>query len=311
MNRSKKPAEPAEPDGRASSRLGLAASALMTLLLLPGLPADADDLPHAALPLEQVLAASGPSPLRFTLADGQTVVGRVVKIDTETITLRKPTGGIRALAIADLRSIDIKRADGALERGQIALLADGRYGWNGTAPAAGDERSLAVATDSSPAEGPEAGGPLIKLTAERRKGDKEDGAMAAAPAVQPEDVALVQPPATDALPAPVRLQVTAGEVSETEKFMYFRLRLSEPARQPLAIIYTMINGTATAAQDFTHRQGVVVFDPGETAVTLAAPIINDDVKEGNETFHLFITADPASVTISKRNVLATILDDDS
>lgn len=307
MNRSKKTSEP-EPDGRTSSRVGLVASALMTLLLLPGMTADADDLPDTAQPLEQVLAASEAAPLRFTLSDGQAVVGRVVKFDAETITLRKPTGGIRALTIADLQSIDIKGADGTLARGLIVQLNDGRYGWNGTVPAAGDERSLAAV---APSEGPEAGGPLIKLTAERRNVDKEDGAMAAAPAVQPEDVALAQPPATDALPAPVRLQVTAGEVSETEKFMYFRLRLSEPARQPLAIIYTMINGTATAAQDFIHRQGVVVFDPGETAVTLAAPIINDDAKEGNETFHLFITADPASVTIGKRKVLATILDDDS
>lgn len=310
MTRPKKSAEP-EPDGRASSRVGLAASALMTLLLLPGLPAHADDPPRAGQPLEQVLAASGPAPLRFTLLDGQTVIGRVVKIDADTITLRKPTGGVRALTIADLRSIDIKGADGALARGQITLLADGRYGWNGTAPAAGRERSLAAATSS---EGPEAGGPLIKLTAERRNGDKESAAMAA-PAAPPEEVALTQPLATETGPgglsAPVRLQVTAGEVRESEKFLYFRLRLSEPAQQPLAIIYTMINGTATAAQDFTHRQGVVVFDPGETDVTLAAPIINDDAKEGNETFHLFVTADPASVTIGKRMVLATILDDDS
>ena len=48
----------------------------------------------------------------------------------------------------------------------------------------------------------------------------------------------------------------------------------------------MIDGTAVAPGDYTHRQGVVTFEPGERQALVATTIVNDEAVEGAESFRV-------------------------
>lgn len=60
--------------------------------------------------------------------------------------------------------------------------------------------------------------------------------------------------------------------------------------------YATADGTATAGQDFTATNGTLSFAPGEASKTIAIPIINDNIFEGNETFN-FILSNPSGAGI--------------
>jgi hypothetical protein len=268
--------------------------------------------------LQEVLASQSVGPARLTLVDGSLAVGRVVKIDDDALTIRRPSGGLRVISLGHISELKIKTSSGDLIPGKITRLADGGLGW---ASLKAMEADAAVAS-----RGPDRldkGGPLVKLDLDHSRPsnlERDRSAEAKAgpeiAALEPQDsvapvVAGLGELGSEATQLPLKLEISVEGASENDKLIYFRLTLSEPAPRSILVIYTMINGSAIAPDDYTHRQGTIVFQPGEKEALIATTIKNDDLSEGPESFQLFVSADPQTVVIDNRLVTATIEDDDS
>lgn len=276
--------------------------------------------------LEHVLKANDKTLPRFYMQDGQSIIGRFIGARDGTITIRRPSGGLRSIPIADIEQLEIMGDDGTPILGRLVALDDGTIGWDVGNLFARDTPDIAPAAAEPPVE---SGGPLIKIAPEAAGGlqprttnvlevdDDDSGkALVREAAVKKGGRLTTSNPSfgndgSRALSSSIRMSMAADEVSETDEVMYFRLALSEPAQQPVAIIYSILDGSATADADYKHRQGVLVFSPGEQEKALAIDIIDDDDIEESETFKLFVTGDPNTVTIDTRTVEAKIQDNDS
>lgn len=257
--------------------------------------------------LEEAVQASGSKSVRFVMTDGRTVVGRIIKIESDALLIRRPSAGLLTLPLTDIAGVKIKSADGAFLLGRVAQMNDGGIGWiaeqeTAVKPEVAGAR-IGVPTDT--------GGPLVRLDADaapepagREALDSETDMAALVPE---SDETPGENPFVDEA---IRLEVTTSGASEIDELISFELTLSEPAPQPILIIYTMIDDTAKAPGDYSHGQGVVIFEPGETEATVTTSIIDDTAVEGPEDFQFFVTGDPASVTIEQRKIAATIEDDD-
>jgi hypothetical protein len=148
----------------------------------------------------------------------------------------------------------------------------------------------------------ETGGPLIRLPSE----EAGDGSI--------QDLVMVRPTGRDdgagGTTATPDLTVTAESAREGDKALYFHLELSAPPAHSLVILYTVLAGSASAAEDFKHRQGVMVFEPGQQRVALAVELIDDETTEEAETLSLFLSGDPNIGAIAERTLVASLEDDD-
>ncbi|HEX8203359.1 MAG TPA: Calx-beta domain-containing protein, partial [Isosphaeraceae bacterium] len=81
----------------------------------------------------------------------------------------------------------------------------------------------------------------------------------------------------------------------------------------LTVPFTTAAGTATAGTDFVLSSGVLVFGPGQTSRTFAAPIRDDLLIEGDETVRLVLNAplELGSPGGAGSTAVLTIVDDDS
>ena len=66
----------------------------------------------------------------------------------------------------------------------------------------------------------------------------------------------------------------------------FAVSLSRAASGPVTVDYVTLDGTATADEDYTRTRGTLTFAPGETQKTVAVPILDDAIDEGEEIFTL-------------------------
>lgn len=300
---------------------------LVLPLLTWGPAVDAQETTTSIQALKLALKAGGTILPRFHLRDGRSLIGRVIEFKDDAMTIRRPSGGLRSILIADIRSLEIVNPRGERIRGQLTVLADGTYGWQLDSSPGGANQTAAATPPGVIAT--EAGGPLVKLppggTGDAPTHETAVLDVEAKPAVDPgltQNIAIDPNPMTTT-PSPattdggaeplgiLQLSVSADVASETENVMFFRLKLSEPARQSIVIIYTVLNGSAIAVDDFKQRQGVVVFDPGQQQAALAIEIIDDDAVESTEFFELFVTGDPNTVIIDDRTIEAIIHDNDA
>lgn len=275
--------------------------------------------------LEKALKASGADLPKVQLRDGRLMTGRFIELGAETIVLRRPSGGLRSIPMTDIMHLEIGGEDDERLFGKPRLLADGTMRWDISHH---ELRPSALATDEVAQS--QTGGPLIKLSPSAKndlprgevmavrandpKINGEDGLIRKITAQRDRLLAITSPGKSNGipnLPSPVHLSMTAAQVSETERTLAFQLELSEPAEQTIAIIYTLLSGSATAAIDYEHRQGVIIFKPGQQRKTLPIVIIDDGDIEETETLKLFITGDPNMVTIDHRTAEASIRDNDA
>ena len=311
------------PRAGRKSFLTLAALPALTLLLLLTAPSPikAQQPSPAGQPLKEAIDAGGSKTARFVLRDGRTLVGRIIRIDQNALIIRRPSAGRMSLPLNDIVGINIKSAKGELLSGQLTRMSDGGLGWLADSDGA-EAKNIAVLEAGSSSD---IGGPLVRLDTPIDDEEVDDQEVKGGE-VNDEDVdgevadvelAKLAPPDAPAPDAgqspetqPVRLVVTTEEAVESEKLIEFRLTLSEPATRSILIIFTMIDGTAAAPDDYTHSQGVVTFEPGQTEAVVSTPIIDDETAEDAETFTFFVTADPNLVVVEKREIAATIADDD-
>ena len=86
---------------------------------------------------------------------------------------------------------------------------------------------------------------------------------------------------------PVAVSVADARVREAAgATLDFAVSLSRAAAGPVSVTWATADGTATAGSDYRARQGKLKFAPGETAKTVAVPVLNDAHNEGEETLTL-------------------------
>lgn len=100
------------------------------------------------------------------------------------------------------------------------------------------------------------------------------------------------------------------DVVEDGEEVVFQFHLDRPAERPLVILYAATNDTAHAGKDFEPMSGVVTFVAGSEYAEVRVPLIDDDQRENIEQFHLFLSSDPEIIQFSRRQVAATINDND-
>ena len=89
----------------------------------------------------------------------------------------------------------------------------------------------------------------------------------------------------------------------------FTVTLDRASTDTVTVDYRTSPGTATAGADYTAASGTVTFAPGDTAKTIAVPIVDDDVEDGGETFTVTLS-NPAGATLGNRTATGTIHNND-
>ncbi len=90
----------------------------------------------------------------------------------------------------------------------------------------------------------------------------------------------------------------------------FTIVLSAPSGRDVSVVFTTVNGSALAGQDYTARGGPVGIPAGATAVNVGVPLLDDNAKEPNESFELRLSS-PTGAALGDASATATILDADS
>ena len=86
---------------------------------------------------------------------------------------------------------------------------------------------------------------------------------------------------------PAALSVADARAEEgTDETIDFAVSLSREAHASVTVEYTTADGSATAGEDYTRTSGMLSFAAGETEKTVAVPVLDDAVDEGEETFTL-------------------------
>ena len=89
---------------------------------------------------------------------------------------------------------------------------------------------------------------------------------------------------------PAALSVADARVREgPNAVLSFAVTLDHPASGTVTVDYATANGTATAESDYTATNGTLSFNPGETGKTVAVPILDDVIDEGEEAFTLLLS----------------------
>jgi len=84
---------------------------------------------------------------------------------------------------------------------------------------------------------------------------------------------------------------------------------SQPAA-PITVSYTVVAGTATAGDDYTHAgSGTVTFGTSDTVKSIPITIVQDNLDEDTETVYINITGTTAGTIVDNQAVLY-IVDDD-
>ncbi len=80
------------------------------------------------------------------------------------------------------------------------------------------------------------------------------------------------------------VQLYEGDSGTTDAI--FTVRLSCPVEGAVTVDFTTADGTAMAGTDYVGKAGELVFPEGTTTLTVAVPVIGDEVHERHEVFHL-------------------------
>ena len=86
---------------------------------------------------------------------------------------------------------------------------------------------------------------------------------------------------------PAALSVADARVREAPGAeLAFAVTLDRAASGPVTVGYASADGSATAGTDYTATSGTLTFAAGETAKTVAVPVLDDAIDEGEETLTL-------------------------
>ena len=118
-------------------------------------------------------------------------------------------------------------------------------------------------------------------------------------------------------PAPSQAPASTGPVffisdvtlAEGDKFV-FTVTASEAITEAVDLSYSMLDGTALAAGDYTAATGTLSFAPGDAVKTITIDTVEDAIAEDNEDFSIQLVLVSGTATLAKDTGTGTILDDD-
>ena len=123
----------------------------------------------------------------------------------------------------------------------------------------------------------------------------------------PQDLSVAQVARDD---DPAALSVADARVREgTDETIDFTVSLRRASSGSVTVDYETADGTATAGSDYTARSGTLTFTPGETAKTVAVPVLDDAVDEGEETL-TFRLSNATGAVIADGTAKGTIVNSD-
>jgi len=91
--------------------------------------------------------------------------------------------------------------------------------------------------------------------------------------------------------------------------IFFKISLDAASEKPVTINYKTRPGTATK-RDYQSVNSLVIFNPGETEKLVAVNIVDDNIRENNETFELILSTKNKLVRLRDRVAVGTIVDND-
>ena len=111
------------------------------------------------------------------------------------------------------------------------------------------------------------------------------------------------------LTVPPLISVADVSVDEAAGVATFAVTLDKASTQTITVQYNTSDVTAASGGDYTSRTGTITFAPGETSKSVSVLVINDSLKEDNETFN-FNLSSATNANISKGVGTGTITDND-
>jgi len=116
--------------------------------------------------------------------------------------------------------------------------------------------------------------------------------------------------ADDDGPLPSTRRISAHDVAVREGQPEAVIALTRPATtvDAVTVSFWTVAGTAAANSDFVPAGGSVTFAPGELTKSIRVPIVDDSVREEDETFHVVLASE--SAPLERAMVRCTIASDD-
>jgi len=102
-------------------------------------------------------------------------------------------------------------------------------------------------------------------------------------------------------------QVVEGDAGMSTAF--FTVALGSASSRGVSVRYTTSSGSAVAGSDFSAVSGIVAFEPGQRAQTVAVPVVADTEDEADEVFSLHLFS-PVGGPLVDATGVGHILDDD-
>ena len=117
----------------------------------------------------------------------------------------------------------------------------------------------------------------------------------------------------DPTPSLVLSVSNTGSVTEGDTAI-IEAKLSNPSARQIIVNYATEDGTAVAPGDYIAVSGQLIFEPGETRLTVPVKTVDDDLDEGTEEFKFTATIDDPdnsdNVILNDTEVTITIEDND-
>ena len=110
-------------------------------------------------------------------------------------------------------------------------------------------------------------------------------------------------------PPVISIDSVVVEESDTDTTAVLTVTLDAPSNLPITVKYSTADETAVASEDYQAKDGIIIFEPGETTKTIPLTVIGDLGNETDETFAVNLS-NPSNATIAKDKGTVTIEDDD-
>ena len=109
---------------------------------------------------------------------------------------------------------------------------------------------------------------------------------------------------------PLRVEFTSYEAREDEKAVVIGVLRRDDGDSPVGVDYATANATALAGQDYIATIGQLTFAPGEKLKLVSIPILNDALKEPNETFRFTLSNASGTSLGTQKSAAITLKDND-
>jgi hypothetical protein len=87
----------------------------------------------------------------------------------------------------------------------------------------------------------------------------------------------------------------------------FTVSLSAPSNEPVTVVYSTYDGTATQGNDYLSASGTLTFAPGQTSQTVSVSVVGDLYYDPTETFYLNLLS-PTGATLGRAQGACTVTD---